>query len=495
MRLVDLHYDVLQPILDHLDQRSLNHLSLTCRVGHHLAIPFLLRDVTLRGGWDKVVAFCRFVVADTEDRALMVKTLRLSATPTIVYNKNKNKHFLSTKVAAAMPFLRRLLQAACNLHTISLSSSMGVAMNNPDFGIRAALLQLPRLVHLVIDTNDDIQHVCHSTGYCSWDRWTGRQEWFNTIGQMHGLRTLELAAVPGASLYKLLQPHQSTMERLVLRGDLKDAALGYQSHSVWERVRELVVHNFAAREPLVRAFPNLRFLNLDVNCEGRVFYSHTKNQMNVDSEACWPALDHVRGTSLGIVSLRLKCPVRRLDIDLVQMAQILCMEQDYTFEDVLKVTKPAVLSLRTPTWFVAAYCRSVASTLPKLRCLSLEMLYDNRIPGDGTELLMTLAADSMMQLRSLRYLSLRILHPRPAPSLLCSPVNVLHQFVSILTTHLPCLEYLEITWDALGWQRSWWHKQPVELDAGGNVLNFVVFELSSSLGLAARRRFVDGSER
>jgi len=484
MHLTDLNDDVLLPIIQLLDLTSLQCLTLTCRTGRTLAMPYLLRDVTLHKGWSQVSSFCEFILADAEYRAPLVRILRLSSRQTVLYNKGTKKRYLSPKAIKVFPLLRQFLQAASRLHTISASSSMGIAMAAAGHGIDTAILHAPQLSRVVVDSKDDIRHVCHGAQYCSWERWTGRQEWFRIISRMHGLRTIELSAVPGASLHTVLAPHRDTLERLILRGELNTAAL--QRNMQWSSVRELILHNLTAREALVQAFPNVRYLELGVEPDGRIFYCHQTTDVNTKSTICWPYLDHVRGSSVGLMSMVLKCRIRRLDVDLTQMPQVLCIAPQYDFQDVLKTVSPAVLSLRMPSWFTPGYCRNVAAAVPDLKCLTLNIFHDDRVPSNARDILMMFLANTLAGLKSLVYLSVQIQYPSPVASLISDPICAKEQIVAQLAASLPSLQYLELSWEDIGWGHTWWRR--TEVEPSSSVRNFIIYPISTSFGLAARQR-------
>ncbi|KAI0926347.1 hypothetical protein AcV5_008836 [Taiwanofungus camphoratus] len=482
-----LNVDVLFHVLQYLDSQSLCHLTLTCRGGRAVAMPFLLRDVTLRRNWSQILAFCQLVCADISHRAPLICILRLSSQQTVPFNRQTKSWEHCRELAAAMPYLRKVLQAACNLHTVSVSATMGILMSQEHHGILNALLKAPSLAHVVIDQHDDIFHICHGPDYCSTERWMGRQGWFRTLAQLHGLRTIELSAVPGASLRTVLEPHQSTLERLSIQGDVNPAA--FPSGLEWPAVHMLTLHSFAPRDVLVRAFPNVRYLQLYGGSSGRVTYDPQLWRANAKSSACWSHLDHVRGTVPGIVSFGVQRRVRRLDIDLVERRQnvSLLAVKESEFLRLLELVSPSVFSLRVPFLHGPRFCIVVLRTIPTLRCFNLQLYHDEAGPRNGMLRYLGLVLDALKGARSLIYLSIHF-HGRLYDSAI-SPRELVHTMEEV-ARRWACssrsVRYLELAWEGTVSKCSWWGRTGPQTRAKGQMF----IPLSASFGLAARERFL-----
>ena len=344
-----LNYDVLNMILSLLSPCDAGNLARTCKAAYHYAIPRFLSDVTLglrfhRKPRSQLWSFCRFVLSNSPNRAMLLRRLdlRRDAFPwveveveALLGNPRPSRAYTVDYSLAGL--LAEVIQQADALEEVHVAGADPLLASEPQ--LADALASRCRLRHLTLEK-------CGSVG-------------LECISRLSGdVRSLSLTVddryVRESSLYRNLSA-LSLVARTLQHLDVDDAIFvtgGLGPDVVLPAVRQLTLRGWADLSEILRIVPGLRILRLHT-CRFRL-------------STFPPPVDPPRAELDELITdahVPLRCTVRRVELQFNAFLQ-------HDALAMLERMDPVVLSSHAG-WSLPA--RDVARRLPSLQHLEMHV--------------------------------------------------------------------------------------------------------------------------
>jgi hypothetical protein len=317
MQFLALNHDVLVNIASFLERpRDILAAACSCRHMREIYLPYVVRDVDLRRGWE-ILRFAAFISREPQ-YGRHIRSLSILQSDTNV-NTVEEEH-----CSIAM-----LLKLAVNLHTLYLNPAEE-ALANPV--VASALRGCAKLAWIDLQQFDHDNEIHLSYATCK------------ALGALHSpLRTIRLASLidlPGHPLL-LLRNFTNTLTTVHLSfGSYLAEWKGPMI--VWPCVRELhLMRSSLCLSQLEHAFPNLELL--DIEHDPFLDYDPNRNYTCVK----WQELIRVSSDAGGLSEYPLRgCHVHHLKVHSIVSDY---SDDDYiTVRQFVETTRPSAFSISLP---------------------------------------------------------------------------------------------------------------------------------------------------
>lgn len=353
-----LNFDIIYLIIKHLDSYDALALSTICKAIHSIIVRHVLSSEVILGTPKEVSKFPDFLFADAPKRLPLLRSLSVTVDAFAMddYYVNVYSVFDLDDEESLQPFrdfasfLTQVLTQSRHLKALCLDLSGYFFEQYPE--LRAAFIKYDGLTELKLyDVTEEVIPVV--------------KDMHSSLRAITLQYPLESEAVDFPSFLSCMTTHRRLQQVRLGEVERQSFQLDDEAHITWPEVRTLQICGMVTLDPLVKAFPNVR----SVEVEWLVFDSSPDI-----SPFQWTSLEYLNGKCEDIHQWTLRCPVRWLDItDAFQRNDCSSATPDggSYLSNVLDRTQPMILTISARQDIGPGFWEILASRDSQIKLLEL----------------------------------------------------------------------------------------------------------------------------